>query len=281
VPNPPFDEAQLLRRAAAEAARADQRERWLVLALQATLLIGFLLLWDYASGRWVERVFISTPGLVATAFATILRSGELWHHVRFTIVETLAGYAIGVSLGVLAALGVSLMRNAEPIIRPFLIVMYAVPKVAIAPLIILWFGLGLLPKILLAALFVFFVVFLNTVAGLRAASPQLMGVAAVLGASPGATMRKIVLPNAAPYVLASLRLTIPSAMIGAVLGEFISSNRGLGYLVAAASSRYDTATVFAGILSLLFVVLALNGAVGALDRRWLRWRQAAAPVSRR
>jgi NitT/TauT family transport system permease protein len=279
VARPSVDEEALKLRAALAAASAERRERWIVLGLQLALLAAFLGLWEYASSRWVQRLFVSTPGLIAAAFLRILRSGELWHHVRYTIFETLAGYGLGVSLGLAAALGVSLARNAEPITRPFLIVLYAVPKVAVAPLIILWFGLGLLPKILLAALFVFFVVFLNTVAGMRAASPQLIGVAAVLGASPGATMRKVVLPNAAPYVLAALRLTIPSAMIGAVLGEFISSNRGLGYLVAAASSQYDTSTVFAAIFSLLAVVLALNAAVGALDRRWLRWRQAAGGFS--
>ncbi|MBI4280215.1 MAG: ABC transporter permease, partial [Armatimonadetes bacterium] len=201
-------------------------------------------------------------------------------HVRFTLLETVAGYAIGVTLGLLAALAVALTPRLHRVTQPFLIAFYAIPKIALAPLIIIWFGLGLLPKILLASLFVFFIVFLNTVAGVRSVSPSLVSVARVMGAAPRDLLAKIVLPASVPFIIAALRLTIPSAMIGAVVGEFISSNRGLGYLINAASSRYETATVFAGIGSLLIVVVLMDVAVSWLERRLLRWRPAGQAAQR-
>jgi len=266
------DEAQLRQAAAAAAAGAERRERLVVTLLQVGLLIAILLGWTWASGRLVPQIFLSTPLRVAAALVRLVANGELWYHVRFTLMEALAGYALGASTALLAAVAVSLVPYARQILHPFLVALYAVPKIAIAPLIIIWFGLGVLPKVLLAALFVFFIVFLNTVTGVQSVSRELVGVAAVMGARPWRRMLAIVLPSAVPYILVALRLTIPAAMIGAVIGEFISSNRGLGYLINAASSRYDTAAVFAGIFSLLLVVVAMNGAVGWLERRLLRWR---------
>jgi NitT/TauT family transport system permease protein len=266
------DETRLLQAAAAGARSAERRDRLVTAGLQITLLVVFLLSWNWASGRIVHPLFVSTPPRVAAALWRLVINGEIWYHVRFTLMEALAGYAIGASAALAAATGVSLVPHARQILHPFLVALYAVPKIAIAPLIIMWFGLGILPKVLLAALFVFFVVFLNTVTGIQGVSGQLVGVAAVMGARPWRRMVSIVLPSAIPYILVALRVTIPAAMIGAVVGEFISSNRGLGYLINAASSRYDTAAVFAGIFSLLLVVIAMNSAVGWLERRLLRWR---------
>ena len=148
---------------------------------------------------------------------------------------------------------------------------FATPKIALAPLMIIWFGIGILPKVILAATFVFFVVFLSTLAGVATVPPQLVSVVRVMGAAPLAVFRKVVVPSALPFILTALRLTIPAALIGAVIGEFISSNRGVGYLINAASSRYATAEVFAGIGSLLVVVLCMNAGLSLLERSWSRW----------
>lgn len=270
------NEAELRRAAAVASRSAERRERLFVAGLQIALLVAFLLLWTWASGRVVQQLFVSTPLRVAAALWRLTINGEIWYHVRFTLMEALMGYALGASAALAAAVGVSLVPHAQQILHPFLVAVYGVPKIAIAPLIIMWFGLGILPKVMLAALFVFFVVFLNTVTGIQGVSRELVGVAAVMGARPWRRMLAIVLPSAVPYILVALRVTIPAAMIGAVVGEFISSNRGLGYLINAASSRYDTSAVFAGIFSLLLVVVAMNGAVGWLERRLLRWRTTAA-----
>jgi len=241
------------------------------LAGQLVLLALILGGWAWASGRVLDRLFLSDPVSVTKAFWAILLKGTLWYHLRFTLTETLLGYLIGAGLGLAGALAVSMIPAGEPVLRPFVILAYATPKIALAPLMIIWFGIGILPKVILAATFVFFVVFLSTLAGIATVPPQLVSVVRVMGAAPSAVFRKVVLPSALPFILTALRLTIPAALIGAVIGEFISSNRGVGYLINAASSRYATAEVFAGIGSLLVVVLCMNAGLSLLERSWSRW----------
>ena len=270
-------ESALLEREATRARAAARHERWRVIGWQVGLLVLLLVAWSLASGRLVDRLFLSDPVSVARAFWRLIARGTLWFHLRFTLTETLAGYVTGAALGLLGALAVSLTRAGEPILRPFVLLAWATPKIALAPLVIIWFGIGILPKIVLAATFVFFVVFLSTVAGLATVSPDLVAVVRVMGASRATIFRKVSVPSAMPFIVTALRLTIPAALIGAIIGEFISSNRGIGYLINAASSRYNTAEVFAGILSLLVLVLVMNAAVGALERAWLGGAAAAAP----
>jgi NitT/TauT family transport system permease protein len=253
------------------AARKEHRETLVVLLWQAGLLTALLLGWGLASGRVLDHLFLSDPLAVGRAFWQMLLNGTLWFHLRFTLLETLLGYVGGAAAGVVAASLVVLVPGLKPLLRPFVLVAYAVPKVALAPLMILWFGIGVLPKVLLAGTFVAFLVFLNTVAGAGGASPDLVAVVRVMGASRLAVLRLVVLPSTTPFVLAALRLAIPAALIGAIVGEFLSSNRGVGYLINAASSRYHTAEVFSGILGPLLVALALNVAVSVLERRALRW----------
>jgi NitT/TauT family transport system permease protein len=264
-------ESALLAAEADRARRAARMDRLRILAGQLVLLALILGGWAWASGRILDRLFLSDPVSVAKAFWMILLKGTLWYHLRFTLIETLLGYLIGAGLGLGGALAVSMIPAGEPVLRPFVLLAYATPKIALAPLMIIWFGIGILPKVILAATFVFFVVFLSTLAGIATVPPQLVSVVRVMGAAPPAVFRKVVLPSALPFILTSLRLTIPAALIGAVIGEFISSNRGVGYLINAASSRYATAEVFAGIGSLLVVVLCMNAGLSLLERRWSRW----------
>jgi NitT/TauT family transport system permease protein len=264
-------ESGLLAAEADRARRAARRDRLRILVGQLVLLALILGGWAWASGRILDRLFLSDPVSVAKAFWAILLKGTLWYHLRFTLIETLLGYLIGAGLGLGGALAVSMIPAGEPVLRPFVLLAYATPKIALAPLMIIWFGIGILPKVILAATFVFFVVFLSTLAGIATVPPQLVSVVRVMGAAPPAVFRKVVLPSALPFILTSLRLTIPAALIGAVIGEFISSNRGVGYLINAASSRYATAEVFAGIGSLLVVVLCMNAGLSLLERRWSRW----------
>ena len=269
---PELDRESALLTAEADRARREARtDRLRILAGQLVLLALILGGWAWASGRVLDRLFLSDPVSVTKAFWAILLKGTLWYHLRFTLIETLLGYLIGAGLGLAGALAVSMIPAGEPVLRPFVILAYATPKIALAPLMIIWFGIGILPKVILAATFVFFVVFLSTLAGIATVPPQLVSVVRVMGAAPSAVFRKVVVPSALPFILTALRLTIPAALIGAVIGEFISSNRGVGYLINAASSRYATAEVFAGIGSLLVVVLCMNAGLSLLERSWSRW----------
>jgi NitT/TauT family transport system permease protein len=160
----------------------------------------------------------------------------------------------------------------EMIVRPFMLGLFAVPKVALAPIVIVWLGIYIAPKIALSASLVLFIVYFNTVAGIASVDPRMREVLRVMGASRFGILNKLTLPHAAPYIFTAMRITAPGALIGAIIGEFLSANRGIGYFIAAASSRYDTARVFAGILALLIFVLLLNALVSRLEARFTRWQ---------
>jgi NitT/TauT family transport system permease protein len=264
-----------LLRAAEAATRAAQRYQALrTCVLQIALLVALLGTWQIASGRFVDSLFLSNPVAVAMAFVRIVIDGTLWWHLEVTLLEMTLGYVLGVVAGVAAAFVVSVIPYGRPIAQPIALMAFATPKVALAPLIIIWFGIGLLPKVILAAALVFFVVYFNTLAGIAAANREMMALLRLMSASPAAVFAKVVLPGAVPYIVTAMRITLPAALIGAIIGEFMSSSRGIGYLIAAASSRYDTAQVFAGIFSLVAFVLLLNSGVNLLERRLLRWRPA-------
>jgi len=274
-------EAVLLDRATAEV-RARGRARRLSIALgRAALLVAFLGAWGLASGRLVDRDFLSDPGAVLAALIELVASGRLWPHLGQTVSEVLAGYAIGVVLGVALTGLVAAVPAAHRVLRPFLIAFYSIPKIALAPLIIMWFGLGVAPKVILAAAFVFFVVFMNMVAGVYSVNPQLLNVMRVMGASPAVVLRKVTLPSSVPYLMTGLRLAVPEALIGAVVGEFISANQGLGYLVTSAAAQFNTAATMAAIVALLLIVVAMDSGLGLAERRLLRWRPGEGTTTHR
>ena len=165
-------ESALLTAEADRARRAARTDRLRILAGQLVLLALILGGWAWASGRVLDRLFLSDPVSVTKAFWAILLKGTLWYHLRFTLIETLLGYLIGAGLGLAGALAVSMIPAGEPVLRPFVILAYATPKIALAPLMIIWFGIGILPKVILAATFVFFVVFLSTLAGIATVPPS-------------------------------------------------------------------------------------------------------------
>jgi NitT/TauT family transport system permease protein len=272
IPAESDHDSRLLARAVRETQQARRRSSLRILCAQGLLLLAMLAVWQIASGRWVDALFFSDPLSVSQAFVRIVIDGSLWWHLEVTLVEMALGYTVGVVAGVVMAFVVSLIPFGKPIVRPMMLMAFSTPKVALAPLIIIWFGIGLLPKVILAASLVFFVVYFNTLVGISATDVRQVSMMRLMSASRMAIFRKVILPNSVPYIVTAMRITLPAALIGAIIGEFISSNRGIGYLIAAASSRYDTAQVFAGIVSLLVFVLILNAGVSLLERRLLSWR---------
>ncbi|MDQ7819016.1 MAG: ABC transporter permease [Armatimonadota bacterium] len=237
------------------------------LAFAAAALLG----WELSSGRIVDQFFVSKPTHIAASLWAMLVREQLLYHLQFTVVEALAGYVLGAAAGLV--LGFVLARSdlVYRIVEPFLVAFYGIPRIALAPLFILWFGIGIASKIAVAAVMVFFIVFINTIAGIRAAPPQLLQVARVMGASQWDLTRKVVFPAATPFVVAALQITVPQAMIGAIVGEFISSNRGVGHLISRAAGWLDTPGLFAGIVALLAVVLLMNLGITALGNHLMRW----------
>jgi NitT/TauT family transport system permease protein len=253
------------------ATRA-RRDTVRLLSQQILVLAALLLGWWAASGRLVDSLFLSDPISVARVLYEITVDGTVWWHLEWTIVEMTLGYVLGVIVGLGLAIAVAGIPWAPQIVRPLMLGMFAIPKVALAPLIIVWFGIYLLPKVVLAALLVIFIVYFNTLTGLYSVNPHMVEVLRVMGASRFAVLTKLTLPNAVPYIFTAMRITVPGALIGAIIGEFLSSNRGIGFLIAAASSRYDTARVFAGILTLLIFALLLNALISRVERYLGRWQ---------
>ncbi len=231
-------------------------------------LFGF---WEFGSGVIMDQFFVSKPSQIAISLWGMFTKEQLLYHMQFTVLEALAGYAIGAGAGLVLGFLLARIDLIYRVVQPFIIGFYGIPRIALAPLFILWFGIGISSKIAVAAVMTFFIVLINTIAGIRSVPVQLLQVTRVMGASEWALNWKVVFPSATPFIIAGLQIAVPQAMIGAIVGEFISSNRGVGHLINRASGWLDTPGLFAGILALMAVVLLMNYGVTAIGNRLMRW----------
>ena len=246
-------------------------DRLLVLGGIAAVGIGFMLFWQLGMGYIVNQRYISTPVEVAVSLFERIASGDLPRHITATMIAAGGGWVVGIAVGLSGAFLLLMTRRGYEVLEPFLLAFYSIPKIALAPLFIMWFGLALTPKLLLAALMVFFIVFMNTVAGVRAVDRGLVDVARVLGAGRLALIRKVLIPAAAPSIMAAIRVTFARAMVGAILAEFIASREGLGYMIVRAARQFDIATVFAGVVVIAALVMLVNAAIRTVEARLFPW----------
>ncbi|GAA5335351.1 MULTISPECIES: ABC transporter permease [Thermus] len=240
---------------------------------QAGLLVAFLLLWEWASrtGR-IDPFFFSYPSEILKRVLRWFGTGEVYPHLYVTTVEMLLAFAIGTLLGVVFGLWLALSPGVAAVLDPYVKALNAIPRVVLAPIFTLWFGLGVLSKVALGVTLVFFVAFFNTYQGVKEVSPIVLQNARLLGANRRHLLAHVYLPAAASWIFSSLRTSIGFAVIGAVVGEYLGSAAGLGYLIAQAEGVFDTTGVFAGMVVLMAFVLALDALVGAVERRLLVWR---------
>jgi NitT/TauT family transport system permease protein len=262
----------VLDRVAADERRHRRRRRGIVWTGTVTLGAALLLFWQFGLSLLVNPRYVSDPVTVAR-IGELLAGGELLEHLSVTLTEAGTGFVIGAGVGLVSAFALAGSRRGYEVFEPFLVGFYSIPKIALAPLFILWFGLGTTPKIIMAALLVYFIVFVNTATGIRGVRPDLLRVCRVLGASRRDLLMKVTLPAAAPAIVASVRITFTRAIEGAVLSEFVASTHGLGYLVARASRAFDIATVFAGIVVIAAVVMTANGLLRLVESRLLPWHE--------
>ncbi len=244
--------------------------RWLALPLS---LAAGVLAWEAVARLNQFPAFIlPLPGAVAQRFWVVLTDGRLLWHSGITLGEILAGLALGTVAA--SALGYVIAKSPglERALTPYVVASQAVPIVAIAPLLVIWFGVGLSSKVLICALIVFFPILINTVLGLRSAEPELRDLMRSLRATRWQTLAKLDVPSALPTWLAGLKVGATLAVIGAVVGEFVGADRGLGFLISFGRGQYDTALVFVAVAALVVIALGLYGAVSLLERRLLRWR---------
>ncbi len=243
-----------------------------MLVYQAVLGIGILAAWQLISGRLVKEIFVSSPVLVAERLVELFFTGEIWLHLQVTMVEFGMGYLIGAVGGVVLGVGLARTQFLAGVLEPYFMAFYSIPRVALAPLFIIWLGIDISPKIAISAVSAFFLVFVNSFAGIRNINEELVNLALLMGATRSVVIRRVLLPSAAPEILLGLRSSVPYAMIGAVIGEFIASNRGLGWLMLRSSQLFDTSTLFAAILVNVGLVIAVTQALTAIQRRLIRWQ---------
>jgi len=240
--------------------------------VRLALLVVVLLIWELISGRFVDPLFISQPSEIWATLSTWAQDGTLARNTWLTVQEIALGYAIGASTGVVAGFALAIVRVLGEVLDPYMIALYSIPKVALAPLFIIWFGIDLQMKVLLAAVTVFFLVYLNTAAGVRSVDRGLVDAVRLMGGNHREVIVKVLLPGSMAGVITGLRVAVPYALIGAVVGELVASNRGLGYLMLDSASQFHTAGVFAALAVITLIATVLNLGVNALDRRSSRWK---------
>lgn len=265
-------EQELAERIAAETARARRNRHLGNLVIRVVMVVAFFTLWQALSGPVLRPFFFSSPVAIFEQLQEWVVEGDLAYHLGFTLQAMFLGYLLGVTLGIISGVFFGLVYSAYRVVEPLVLVIYSIPTIAIGPLVIIWFGLGMTPKIILAAFFVYFVMFMNTVTGIRNINTQLIDIARVMGGSRRQIITQVVLPNASYFILTAMRITLPTALIGAVVAEFISSNRGIAYLIMASSMRYNTAGTFAAVFVLASVVIIMNVLLSLVETRMLRWR---------
>lgn len=204
----------------------------------------------------------------------MLADGTLPRHMWITAFEAGAGFLLGGAAGVVVGLVLGRARLLADVLDPFLLGLYSLPKVALAPLFVMWFGIDVGMKVIFSAVVVFFLVFLSTYSGVRSVSRELVTIFRLMGATEMQVMGKVIFPAALTWVFAGLRLSAPYALVGAIIAELIAANRGLGYLVDNATTQFDTASAFAAVAGILFLSGGLNMLIRLLEKRLMPWRAA-------
>lgn len=243
----------------------------------ALLVACFAAWWAIAAAELVEPYLIPSPG--ATLDVLTGKAGYLWQHSWVTTYETLLGFIIAVAVGVLSAVIMVYSTTVERTLYPILLFAQVVPKIAIAPLFVVWLGFGIAPKILIAVLIAFFPVVISMVTGLKAVDPEMLQLSATMGAKPWQTFLKIRFPASLPHLFSGLKVAVTLAVTGAVVGEFVGANEGLGYVILQANGNLDTPMLFAGLLVMSLIGVVLFVAVEVAEKLLLPWHASRRDTS--
>jgi NitT/TauT family transport system permease protein len=251
---------------------ATQRYRSRVILGQTVLIVAVLAVWHFGSGRLFDPFYVGSPVGVAKVLVADLQDPRFWNDLRVTGTEMTLGYLIGGLSGIALGMLFARWRLAADIFDPFFAGLNSLPRIALAPLLVIWFGIDMASKVVLAATLVFFLTFFTTLSGIRSVDPALVDVARLVGANDRQIFRYVMLPGAAAWVINGLKMSLPYALIGVIVGEFLVASSGLGYRLNFYSTSYNTNGTFAMLLVMMALMMALNAAVGLLERRALRWR---------
>ncbi len=255
---------------------------------QVGLLVAVLAFWQLVSRDPQYAFFLGEPIKVAGRIwswfmpfgfggSALFPDGvpgraDIYVHLGVTLLETVLAFAIGTAFGLVFGLWLALAPTAGAILDPYIKAANSMPRVILAPIFALWFGLGIWSKVALAVTLVFFIVFFNVYQGVKEVSPVVLANARMLGASHKQLLRTVYLPSATSWVFSSLHTSVGLAFVGAVVGEYLGSARGVGYLILQAEGTFDVNTVFAGIVVLTAFALVLDGLVGRIEKRLMVWQ---------
>lgn len=236
----------------------------------ALLLAAIVVLWWVVTAvGFVPPYLVPSPS--ATFGSIVDNPGYYWENTMVTGWETLLGFVLATAIGVLAAVAMVQSPTVERTLYPLLLFAQVIPKIAVAPLFVVWLGFGLTPKIVVAMLMAFFPVVISMVTGLRSVDPEMLELSATMGAGPASTFRRIRFPASLPYLFTGLKVAATMAVTGAVVGEFVGANSGLGNVILQANGNVDTPTLFAGLLVMSLLGVALFAVVEVLEHLLLPW----------
>ncbi len=259
---------------------------------QAGLLVGIFAVWHLLTtpGLLPPMVFendqqaafffgepLKVAGRIWRWFVT---EGDIYSHLGVTLIETVLAFGIGALTGLAGGLWLALQPMASALLEPYIKAMNSMPRIILAPIFAVWFGLGIASKVALGVTLVFFIVFFNVYQGVKEVSPVILANARMLGASPRQLLRHVYLPSATSWVFSSLHTSVGLAFVGAVVGEYLGSASGVGYLIHQAEGVFDINTVMAGILVLTGFALALDAAVGKIEKRLMKWQPRGGETER-
>jgi NitT/TauT family transport system permease protein len=245
-----------------------------VLATQFAILVVFLALWEQAtSGNKAFAFMFGSPSAIANFLGQMVRDGSLWRDTYITGLETLLGFFVGNLIGTLIGLSLWYSRFVSRVVEPFIIALGSIPIIALAPIIIIWFGTGLISKVAMSTLSVVIVALVTSYKGAVGVDPDQINLMRTLGASKFQIFRKLVVPASLTDIFAGLKLTVGFALIGAIVGEFMSSADGLGHAIFKAGSLYVIPKVFAALVVTIALALFLTFVVGKIERLLMPWRR--------
>ncbi|HEY0233662.1 MAG TPA: ABC transporter permease [Afipia sp.] len=247
--------------------------RALLLLWRFAVLIAVLLAWEIAARTVIDPFWVSQPSLILVRIWNLASTGALLTNTTATLWEALLGMALGMPVGVAIGIVFAAWPRVAEVLDPFLMGLYSLPRIALGPLFVIWFGVGLLSKVMLVFSLVVFVFILNTYQGLREVDRDLTNLMRTMRASHAYTLRRVQIPSILPWIIAAFRINVGMALIGAVLGEMLGANRGLGWYITYSGGRLDTTGVFAGLVVLMATALVINEAVKTAEARLLPFHQ--------
>jgi NitT/TauT family transport system permease protein len=256
------------------ATRKRRSNRAGILATQIGILVLIVGGWQFGVTDAMLPYF-SRPTLVAAKLVELLSQPTIYRHISVTLTEIAIGYALGAGFGLSLGFVLGRSRFLSAALQPYILGLYSVPKIALAPVFIVWLGLGMASKVAVVFLASFFLVFFNTYSGLLAINEELVRLARLMGATWPQTVIRVIVPAAADQIFLGLRTAVPYAVIGAVIGEYIGAHEGLGFFILYASQTYDAPALFSGIIILVAIVFVANFCLNWLEGRVIRWRKAA------